>query len=484
MNIRSIALCVSISLLGYTRSNPVDEHESFEIIESRDSSNAKLPDDTKYNLFTLDIKNKESGDEYKYEYKLSDNSHTFTSNLGFLIGKVTKGDTVLWEAKDYGYEYGSSVFVGLNEQGERVFRVNFAGTGPISTEDFGKPVDPYDVPRPRRPIKHSRLASKRENYDVPVSESESDERQEVDPEHLIALNLKKKTSSKFVTYERDEENDVEAFTAKEPYRFCFLMRGERKVWSYENGEFPNKAFLMRDDRGERFLRLQYVKPETAVVKKDKLDGVSPIKIQELGERTKTSVDINMKKSSYNFNYFCNGRVHHFHAGAEYLFDRVLISGTVLWKSKDESEYAHRVRVINYYFGMFEVDIHLFIGGLRKFIKNSAIPWQYLDMTKPVYTGLVMNSMWSTYGKIVESYDGYRVYRPKPGFYFDHVMEWKNSRVTTIWETEYHSSCSNKVVVTGLGLGKTLSVIIYTLNNKQIYFSKVGKSWVNTLTTGA
>nr|PVC52915.1 hypothetical protein MACL_00000435 [Theileria orientalis] len=449
---------------------------TFDVIDSRDSSRARLPDDIKYNLFTLDIKNQESADEYKYEYKVSNNSHTFTSNLGYLIDKVTKGDLVLWEAKDYGNEYGSSVFVGPNENGERVFRVKFAGPGPISTEDFGKPVDPNAVPRPTRPIKYSNLGTKRENYDVPVSESEAEEREEVDAEHMIALNIKKKESSKFVTYEKDEENEVESFTAKEPYRFCFLMKGERKVWSYESGEFPNKASIMRDDRGERFLRLQYIKPEEAVVKKDKLAGVSPKKIEELRERTKSGVDLFMNNSSYNFNYYHNGCIHDFKAAPEYLFDRVTIRGTELWRAKDESEYSHRVRMIKYGFGMFEVDIHGYIGGLKKLIKNFSIPWQCLDMSKPVYTGLVMNAMWTSYAMIVKKHDGYRVYTPRPGFYFDHVMEWKRSGVILIWETEYHSCCSNKVIVTGLGPTKTLSVIIYTLEGRKIYYSKAGNSW--------
>ncbi|UVC49997.1 hypothetical protein MACK_003620 [Theileria orientalis] len=82
-------------------------------------------------LIAVDIKNFSSSPELAHAYNEFDGSHTFTANQGYLIDKVTKRDRVLWDANYYGSECAISVYVGLNELGEKIFRVNFPKQVPI-----------------------------------------------------------------------------------------------------------------------------------------------------------------------------------------------------------------------------------------------------------------------------------------------------------------------------------------------------------------
>ncbi|UKJ90745.2 hypothetical protein MACJ_001679 [Theileria orientalis] len=78
-----------------------------------------------HKLITIDINNRKSNEEYKYEYKFYKLSHTFIANEGRLIEKVTWGNLVLWDFKDHGNGYACEVYVGKDDKGENVFRVYF-----------------------------------------------------------------------------------------------------------------------------------------------------------------------------------------------------------------------------------------------------------------------------------------------------------------------------------------------------------------------
>ncbi|BAM40484.1 uncharacterized protein TOT_020000740 [Theileria orientalis strain Shintoku] len=98
-----------------------DPDEPLPSIESDSSDNQ---------MALVDISNQFSTDQVQYIYNHSNQSYTFTAKHGYVISRVTKGDRLLWDSRDYCNVCAISVYVGLNEAGEKVFRVYFPGQPP------------------------------------------------------------------------------------------------------------------------------------------------------------------------------------------------------------------------------------------------------------------------------------------------------------------------------------------------------------------
>ncbi|UVC49905.1 hypothetical protein MACK_003523 [Theileria orientalis] len=190
------------------------EHNHTQLLNDK-----RVSEQTETCLISVNINERESTDEVCYQYNELNDTHTFTPNHGCLIKKVIKGTRVLWDSKDFDYQYGTHVFVGVNEHSEPVFRVYF--------------------PRPEIVV----------------------DPQELDPK-LVSVDLKQKHSNRFFSYKYDKKLQTHTFTPNPPYVFYRATKGDHVIWRHESGEYPERLLIVPDEYGHSMLRVQF--PESDV----------------------------------------------------------------------------------------------------------------------------------------------------------------------------------------------------------------------------
>ncbi|UKK01518.2 hypothetical protein MACK_002334 [Theileria orientalis] len=217
-------LCISIlffTILSLQNESNFVNCNGFTIIDSRNTHHLANP---KPGLVTVDIKNCYTNYEVICDYNQSDDITVFTPNQGYLIDKVTKRGAVLWDAKNYGNVYGSKVFVGAGEEGNKVFRVYFP-----------QPLQPEHLEPPKR----------------------------LEPEtgkpRLVTLDIRNKKSTQEVKYKYDEKHSTHIFTPNKGYLIHDVMRKGKLMWVCENGVYPEKVLIFPDKKGELILRFKFPK---------------------------------------------------------------------------------------------------------------------------------------------------------------------------------------------------------------------------------
>ncbi|UKJ90717.1 hypothetical protein MACJ_001651 [Theileria orientalis] len=232
MNLFNWLVWLFTYVLVFYRNSPV-ECDNFIPKKSRDTRIIFFKEVLVPILVTVDIANRSTIEGLQYAYDQSRNWHTFTANPGFLINRVTKRDTVLWESEDYGNEHGVKVFVGFNGFNERVFRVYFLHP------------EPPKLKPPER--------------DIILPKSKDSQGNDV---NLVGVNVKIKRSTKLVTYKRDHVTGADVFTVKEPYRIGLLMNGNNQLWRYKRGPYPDKVRITVNANCSPYCRFGYPKPAT------------------------------------------------------------------------------------------------------------------------------------------------------------------------------------------------------------------------------
>ncbi|UKK01416.2 hypothetical protein MACK_002230 [Theileria orientalis] len=499
MNVRDIFLCIDICLLGYIARNLVESSGPVGGQESHDFGEKESQSDGEHQLIAIDINDKFNTEEINYRHDPINDSHTFTPTHRFVIGLVTKGDRILWDSSDYGYEYGTKVFVGYNDRRERVFRIYFPGPVPMPTQPFVK----LSRPKPG-PV---------QTY-LPPPTAESDTERDYN-KYLIAVNIKYRASSPHITYERDEVNNLDVFTAHEPYRFVLVMSGVHRLWRYKYGAIPNKAIVFKNETGESFLRLEIprvsaqppipqvepkldpgFKPQESLEEEtddeteaedvpeeevEKPKSIDPVTFKELDKRRKIDLDIKKEESSPEYWYSNNGTTHVYSATNNFLFEAVKIGDFRVWAARDKSDYANKVEYNNYdLFGMKDLAISLFVGGKRKFIKYKSEPWTEIDLTKFNLVTINIKSTFNTYGYFNKCDGNNRTFSAKQGFLFDRVIRWTgpNRRIQTIWEARDPSEYAKAVVIDGAQPHQnTNNILIHFPNKKKKHLVRINRSWV-------
>ncbi|BAM40080.1 uncharacterized protein TOT_020000343 [Theileria orientalis strain Shintoku] len=216
-------------------------------------------------LVSVDIKERECTEEVYYEYNEEDDTHTFTPTRGCLIRKVTKGTRLLWHSKDFNHQYGSRVFVGINEDSEPVFRVYFPRTEIVEDHREHNP-------------------------------------------NLVRVDLQDRYSNGFFSYKYDPNLQAHTFTPKPPYAFYKATKGNHVVWKHEDGNFPSRLLIFTDDYGQSVLRVQFPKSDGDMTGEevepfDPMEGIEIITegSPKANDSTKYTVKIDSNVCLFRFN---------------------------------------------------------------------------------------------------------------------------------------------------------------------------------------
>ncbi|UVC54638.1 hypothetical protein MACJ_003603 [Theileria orientalis] len=215
-------------------------------------------------LVSVNIRETESTDDVYYEYNESKGTHIFTPNHGCLVKKVFKGGKILWDSKDFNYQYGEHVYVGTNEYSEPVFRVYFPRAEIL--------LDP----------------------------------QEHDPK-MVSVDLKHKHSNGFFTYNYNAQLQTHTFTPNPPYVFYRATKGDQVVWKHETGEYPERLLIVPDEHGQSVLRLEFPKSESTatggeVEVRDPLEGIEIITHGSLNPNDSTKYTVKIQNNTCLFRF--------------------------------------------------------------------------------------------------------------------------------------------------------------------------------------
>ncbi|UKJ89143.2 hypothetical protein MACJ_002390 [Theileria orientalis] len=483
MNIRNLYFALFLCLLGYNGCYAGDDDgSSISLEDSKGSTSSDGSGQTSGTQsrpppvpIVIDIKKEEETDQVRYQYDSSEDSHTFTTKPGYTIQKVVKGDTILWDSKDFGNQYSSRVYVGKDDKGEMSFIVDLIST---------VPKDPTDKETYFKGVATDSKATELD-LSIPRTDSDSDD-EEHSADKLVVLNISDKRSTHIVHYEQ-LANGVEIFTAYEPYRFVLVTKGSYTVWRYQHGQFPNKAYILRDENANSFCRLEFPKPElknfnlpTARSLKPPRNeeepeevvviphNIEPHLFNQLQQSHKVDLDVHSKVNSFNCDYHRKGRSHIYTAKTGYLFNTVRVGNMFLWTATDIREYAHRVEFFSYKFpGMYEVNIYHSPGGKKKFIKNVG-PWRQVELTRLNLYTVNVDSVFDTFG-YVNSFDGtFGVFDAKRPFLFDRIIKYNGpgSTVTNIWQARNHTEYVKRVVIDGAHPYQNTNFILLILSDNR------------------
>ncbi|BAM41468.1 uncharacterized protein TOT_030000730 [Theileria orientalis strain Shintoku] len=492
MNTRNIYFALFLCLLGFKGCYADDDDTTIKLEDTKGTSSTHPAEESsgeqskpKVTPITFDINDQKESNQIRYQYDSSEDSHTFETKEGFAIEKVLKGTTVLWESKDFGGQYGSRVIIKRDANGEKTFIVDYITTIP---KDQDK--ETY--------FKGVTTDSKATEIDlaIPHTESDSDDEEHIST-NLVVLNLSDKVTNHIVHYEQ-LPNGVEIFTAFEPYRFILVTKGSYTVWRYQHGQYPNKAYILKDENANPYCRLEFPKPELKsfrlpTVRSVKLPrndeepvemvdipyNIDPAVMNQLTQRHKVDLDVHSKLNSFNCDYQRKGRSHVYTAKTGYLFHTVRVGNMFLWTATDIREYAHRVEFFSYKFpGMFDVNIFHFPGGKKKFIKNVG-PWRQVELSRLNLYTVNVDSVFDTFG-YVNSFDGtFGVFDAKRPFLFDRIIKYNGpgSNVTNIWQARNYTEYVKRVVIDGAHPYQNTNFILLVMNdNKRKILLRLNGIW--------
>ncbi|UKJ89164.2 hypothetical protein MACJ_002411 [Theileria orientalis] len=319
-------LCISIIffaiLLLQNETNFVDCSE-FIILDHR---NTRHLENLKPGLITVDIKNCSTNSRVVCDYNPSDDSRTFTPNQGYLINKVTKRDAVLWDSKDYGNQYGSQVFVGVGEKGNRVFRVYFP-----------RPLEAIHL-EPRRPLEAGTTKPR-----------------------LVTLDIGNRRSTHEVDYEYDEKHRTHTFTPNKGYLIHDVMRKGKLMWECENGVYPETVLILPDKNGDPLLRFKFPKVEDTPEERFETDH-RLINLDVDNTRPNPLYSVNYDGSHDDYRVI-------FEPKSVYKFKSVIVGTNKVWRANDKGDCAYKVIFVHDSGSELKLILFFADGSTRMFIKS-------------------------------------------------------------------------------------------------------------------
>ncbi|UKK02461.2 hypothetical protein MACK_002554 [Theileria orientalis] len=258
-----------------------------------------------FTLLEMDIKVKKTDQYVIYKKDVMNEREKFTCKPGYLIYKVYSGLKLVTTAANH--KYFDRVVIYKDEFGNK----NLQGLVPGQIDE-GDPDEPLPVFTPP-------------DADFTLLQSEVLDHQN----HLLYVNLKNKISTRFVTYEADVANNVDIFTAKEPYRFALVMNGNSRAWKYKNGDHPNQVFVFMDEKGSPFLRLGF-----------------PRVVSRFPKPTLITLDVRNSESNHEFSYEydASAETKIFRPKPGFLIDKVMKGTTLMWKCENFI-YPEKVMII-------------------------------------------------------------------------------------------------------------------------------------------
>nr|PVC53789.1 hypothetical protein MACL_00003487 [Theileria orientalis] len=313
-----------------------------------------------FKLVVVDIKNRFNTNRIYYERNDLDNLHIFIAKEPYLIGRVRRGERVLWEHSDG--HYGEEVILRYDRNGDPLLRINFAEVEPESDDEHAParprhPPKPLEhellfAPIPSKPPSETHEGSLSPRHVAPATpellsprEGESEvesQASDAEPEAdltPITVDINKRESSKYINYEYDSEQHTHTFTPADAYFIFIVKRGEEHLWKSKGGIYPEKLTELVDKSGNPVLRLQF--PQDVVLDIELKSEPEPEPEQYL-----LTLDLKIKETTaeVRYEYDEDTGTHTFTPLPRFLVDRVVKGRHHVWQCEN-GVYPEKVLII-------------------------------------------------------------------------------------------------------------------------------------------
>nr|PVC53378.1 hypothetical protein MACL_00000109 [Theileria orientalis] len=192
----------------------------------------------KFQLITLDVKNRRNTDYIVYKYDPSDNSHTYTAKHPYLIEKVVMGNELAWQSKNN--QYGNRVVITIDSKDKALLTVHF----------------------PIKSFSDVELPTGKANFPPKVK--------------LTTLYLDKLFSTNEIKYEYDGAKEQQSFTPKPGYAISTIKTGDELVWESKDGVYPEQILILRGPDNDPMMRMVFDKPQQTLNTKQPVVKPEPV----------------------------------------------------------------------------------------------------------------------------------------------------------------------------------------------------------------
>ncbi|BAM42432.1 uncharacterized protein TOT_040000799 [Theileria orientalis strain Shintoku] len=263
-------------------------------------------------FISVDITHYASTNEIDYSYFQVEDIHRFLCKEGFLIYELKKGDRVKWRYQQG--EYPNRVLL-LKDENAPVIRV-------LAPNDYD-PSEPTGLPSPK----------------------------------FISVDITHYASTNEIDYSYFQVEDIHRFLCKEGFLIYELKKGDRVKWRYQQGEYPNRVLLLKDENAPviRVLAPNDYEPNEPVYQIPTPAPVEPEPEYETGLIT-ANVDIYQSTDTIEYTYDPAIDAHTFKSRGSLLFNKVVRNGKVIWLPKN-NRYGNRVVIKMSPDGSYKAKMH-------------------------------------------------------------------------------------------------------------------------------
>ncbi|UKK02422.2 hypothetical protein MACK_002515 [Theileria orientalis] len=259
-------------------------------------------------LISVDINYFGSTNEVDYFFYERENVHKFLCKEGYLIYEIKRGPKPKWRYQQG--DYPNRVLILRDENNSPMIRI-------LSPNDQD-PDEPTGLPQPK----------------------------------FISVDINYFGSTNEVDYFFYERENVHKFLCKEGYLIYEIKRGPKPKWRYQQGDYPNRVLILRDENNSPMIRIlspndqdpdepgYEIPPFASVEPQPSLRPVEPVPSYESGLIT-LNVDYLQSTDTVDYTYDSENFVHIFKSRGSLLFDKVLQNGKVIWKPKN-NRYGNRM----------------------------------------------------------------------------------------------------------------------------------------------
>ncbi|UKJ88552.1 hypothetical protein MACJ_001795 [Theileria orientalis] len=438
--------------------------------ETEDEKAAKSEEEADHepstqNLIVLNVKNKESTDEYLYDYDEVDDVHTFTAVSPYMFGIVYKGKAVVWQTEDG--RYPNVAMVLKDDQGEPFLRVFFPEA----------PVTPVAVEKPKKVVEEeeevaeevSEVSEVEEEEEAAPALSKKEMRRLLKERMPIQLNIRTKTTNSQYTFSK--EGDIGTYTATDSFGFSSVVRNDERIWTQKDST-QLAVKVMFDGLG--------LTSSVRNVTVELIDGT--FRHFERNQNTwslrgnKLRLDVAKRATTLQYEYLEHHDVGTYTARFDYVFKEVFLgpyccsafcsdSQTEIWSGTADQGSKKVVIYLNLCTNRANfVSVHLTKSKINHYEKRGS----YWTMTEP-YIELDIDKKDSCYQFYYAGYDEIRSYCANYNFVFTRVYQGS----TDIWRSE-KQRYAKMVMMNGDGaMVPATKLAIVLKSGKKLYYNREG-----------
>ncbi|UKJ89414.2 hypothetical protein MACJ_002665 [Theileria orientalis] len=410
---------------------------------------------------TLNIRSSSSKNGYDYDKDKSKNTKIYTALDGFGFASVKYGgcccssEKTLWEAK------------GDKHYGSKVEHIDYWYK---DMEELN--IDLYD-------------GTKRKFYKNYV---ESWTEVDLSKLNCKTMNISMTEESYFHT--TTSKDGIKIYVSKRFFAFDNLIEWpypglstEKPVWNTNNPE-EYATEIFRDGIGCSSIKnvtMHLINGDYRHVKKIK-SGLNSTWVEKSSH---IDLDLNQKKSGFEYTYTKYKDTHIYEANFNFLFTKVQIlkgssccnSETIIWERNDTEPFANKVVFTSYvYDHMYDAIIHFNDGTKRMFIKNQKKSWTEIKLSKKYSIYLNIEALKDTYFYTFKRDGSYGTFEAKEPFVFSSLVEFKRIGwgTKTVWRARNPDQYAVSVVIDGPKWSKyTKNATLYFVDGSSLRLTRTG-----------